>query len=83
MKKLMATFALVCAVLTGCASYDTSEYQSTQERFFALDYMFGETLIVVDRETGVMYLVYEYNRGAGITIMVDADGKPLIWEGEQ
>ena len=39
-------------------------------------------VIYVHKETKVMYL-YEnrYNRG-GITIMLDENGKPLLWEGE-
>ena len=39
-------------------------------------------IIYVHKETKVMYL-YEnrYNRG-GITIMLDENGKPLLWDGE-
>lgn len=36
------------------------------------------TRILVDKDTGVMYLVYDTGRGVGTTIMVDADGKPLL-----
>ena len=39
-------------------------------------------IIYVHKETKVMYL-YEnrYNRG-GITIMLDENGKPLLWDGD-
>lgn len=38
--------------------------------------------IVADRETKVMYAVSNggYNTGT-FTLLVDADGKPLLWEG--
>ena len=39
-------------------------------------------MIYVDTETRVMYAVYVSNAGATMTVMVDTEGKPLIWEGE-
>ena len=30
-----------------------------------------------------MYLVKSVYKGGGITLLVDADGKPLLYEGEQ
>ena len=38
--------------------------------------------IYADSETKVMYLVADVGYGAGLTVMVDADGSPLLWEGE-
>ena len=40
-------------------------------------------IIVVDKETKVMYWVSDgsYNRGA-LTLLVNVDGTPRIWEGE-
>ena len=40
--------------------------------------------IVADRETGVMYAVSRgmYNQGT-FTVLIDADGKPLIWDKEE
>jgi hypothetical protein len=32
--------------------------------------------------TGVCYLQYEKGYGGGITVMLDANGKPLIYKGE-
>ena len=43
----------------------------------------GTTEIVIDTETGVMYLWIENSYKAGLTIMVDAEGKPLLWKGEE
>lgn len=38
--------------------------------------------IFVDKETGVMYLFVDTSYGSGVTVMVDENGNPLIWEGE-
>lgn len=34
------------------------------------------------KDTGVMYLVYQRN-GTGCTVMLNADGTPKIWQGEE
>lgn len=39
--------------------------------------------IYCDKKTKVMYLVKSIYKGGGITLLVDADGKPLLYEGEQ
>ena len=33
-----------------------------------------------DTHTGVQYMYYYYSHSGGITVLVDADGKPLIME---
>lgn len=38
--------------------------------------------IYYDKKTKVMYLVKTVYKGGGITLLVDADGKPLLYEGE-
>ena len=38
--------------------------------------------ILVDKETRVMYLFAKYGYGAGLTVMVDEEGKPMLYEGE-
>lgn len=61
-----------------------------QERFVEV-YSQGVTnvrKIVVDTQTGVNYLLMSSNMtgGSGITVLVDADGKPLVTplgEGDQ
>ncbi len=34
----------------------------------------------VDRETGVQYLAVAIGQGAGVTPLLDADGKPLLYQ---
>ena len=36
------------------------------------------TYVLVDRETGVNYLMVRSGYGAGLTPLIDADGKPII-----
>ena len=37
------------------------------------------TNIITDKETGVQYLLAIYpNLGSGMTVLLDADGKPLL-----
>ena len=38
----------------------------------------GQRLILVDRETGVNYLYFHSGYSGGLTVMVDADGKPIV-----
>ena len=37
-----------------------------------------ETMIIVDKETGVNYLYVHRGYGGGLTPLIDADGKPII-----
>ena len=43
---------------------------------------YRQMLVVADRDTKVMYAVSRggYNCG-NFTLLVDADGKPLLWDG--
>lgn len=38
--------------------------------------------ILVHEETKVMYVQYHEAYRAGLTVMLDQDGKPLLWQGE-
>lgn len=40
----------------------------------------GEEKIFVDSKTGVMYLFVKNGYGGGLTVMVDENGDPLLWE---
>ena len=41
--------------------------------------------IYADKDTGVMYLYVYTGRGfgSGLTVMLNADGTPKIWQGEE
>lgn len=55
---------------------------SKSSRFVTVDNTSLIYRIVADKETGVMYAVSigGYN-GGNFTLLVDREGKPLIWEG--
>lgn len=36
------------------------------------------TRIIVDKETGVQYLLAHWTNVGGLTVLVDQDGKPLL-----
>lgn len=83
MSKAVRTIAIVmvCLSMIGCARVDRVETNSTS-RFVTLE-ITTTWRVVADKETGVMYAVSAgtYNSGT-FTLLVDADGNPLIWEGE-
>ncbi len=38
------------------------------------------TKVIRDNETGVLYMLHQEGYGAGLTVMVDSEGKPLVDE---
>ena len=50
-----------------------------KEKRFKIVYSQGIMDIILDRETGVQYLRSSGFSG-GMTVLVDSDGKPVIWE---
>lgn len=88
MKKLVAVLAAVCVLMVGCGAIQAdAEQEESKKRFEVVDseYFYADSYahILVDRETGVMYFVLDVYKGGGVTVMVDAGGKPLIWEGAE
>lgn len=93
MKKLLLLLILPVMLLAGCGEVPASPDYTVEEnnRFV---YVKGYEIdnnsqfkIFVDKETKVMYLYYiDYiNNGkvySGITIMLNPDGTPMIWQGE-
>lgn len=43
----------------------------------------GETSIIIDSETKVMYLWHSESYKGGLTVMFDANGKPLLYNKEE
>ena len=40
--------------------------------------VFASCLVLVDRKTGVNYLMASYGSGTGLTPLLDRDGKPIV-----
>ena len=77
------TVLLVVLVVFVLASDCTSSEASVQDHFEGRfdEYPMEHNLkIYVDKETGVCYLWRKSGYGAGMTVMLDADGMPLLWE---
>ena len=84
-KKLLCLLMLlllpVCLLFTGCAS-DVDTKQTEQHLMVCIDeFRIGGygAFILVHKETRVMYMAYYQG---GTTVMVDEDGKPLVYKGE-
>lgn len=61
--------------------------ENVSERFILVESVKAQATIssaayvIVDTETNVCYLLVVESQGAGLTVMVDAEGNPLLWEG--
>ena len=80
--KEMIIILLMTIMLTGCGATVDRRTQSETSRFMELERTI-DWRIVADKETGVMYSVSNggYNGGT-FTLLVDENGKPLVWEGK-
>lgn len=92
MKKILLIFAFTTLLLTGCGdppksiiseAEESSEIDSKFDRY-KLDKCYS---ILVEKESGICYLEYEYRCGYqgyyGITVMLNPDGTPKIWRSEK
>lgn len=85
MKRIIAAI-LTMLLVVGCAKVEKA--QEIEKRVNVSRFVQVESAVtwqvVADRETGVMYAVSAgtYNLGT-FTLLVDADGKPLLWKGGQ
>ncbi len=83
MKKLIALLlclVMVVSLFAGCGAVEESGGgYSITNRFESVWYDY-DSEIFVDTETGVMYFYYDGYNAGGLTVMVDAEGNPLIWD---
>ena len=81
MKKL--TLIAIMLLTLGACNYvavEETNKECTTSRFVKVEDT-GDYMVVYDKYTKVMYIISTggYNRGT-TTLLVDADGKPLIWD---
>ena len=87
MKKRIALFlslVFILSMIAGCAKTDSVKSTTGSDRFYYIDggtFEFGHDTILVDRTTKVMYLFHKKYNAGGLTLLVDAEGKPLIYDG--
>ena len=84
MRKTIIALLLSITCLTGCSVRIRTDPYYDSVRFVYIDSSGYNFDIFYDKTTGVEYAVScgAYNSGT-VTLLVDADGKPLIYEGEQ
>ena len=82
MKQMAIAMIIMLLLSVGCARVENAEAKETS-RFVQVERA-TSWRIVADKETGVMYAVScgVYNNGT-FTLLVDADGNPLIYKGGQ
>lgn len=82
MKQMVIAMIVMLLLAVGCARVENAEAKETS-RFVQVE-IATSWRIVADKETGVMYAVScgVYNNGT-FTLLVDADGNPLIYKGGQ
>lgn len=84
MKKLLMT-AIICALLavSGCGETTIEDTQPVDVSRFVVIEGVAQWWVVADRETKVMYAVSRGGSNVGtFTLLVDADGNPLLWRGD-
>ena len=80
-KKLITAIITATLLIAGCS--DTANVSAGQENTMVLVGSGQEYLIYADNDTGVMYLYITISAGGGLTVMLNADGTPKIWQGEE
>ena len=85
MKKAITIFAIFTMLfLSGCDAHKTEIIQHEESRLIVIDESMSYR-IYVDKETKVMYLSTKqgYGEALYVCVMVDTNGKPLLWRGEE
>ena len=86
MKKLILIFmaiALCACLLVGCEGEPTVNKDASHESSFVIVEFGSSYNIVYHKDTGVMYTVSCSSHNCGsFCLLVNADGTPMIWEGE-
>lgn len=80
---LIASLIGPTMIFAGCGYSGEKVEASNKSRFMRIESDYSWE-IYADRETGVMYAVSDgyYNKGT-FTLLVDANGDPLIYEGDE
>lgn len=80
--KAIILAVIACMMLSSCNSVETAKKEDDTSMFVIVE---TTTLwkVVYHKDTKVMYIVSNGYQNCGtFTLLVDADGKPMIYEGE-
>ena len=76
MKKIISLILVIAIILlVGCA--ETTE-ADTKINYIQDEYSYCR--IVVDKKTGVNYIIYHCDKAGGMTVRLNADGTPYVSE---
>lgn len=75
---------MACSIglFAGCSSIEKTSNVEVNESSFVIVESIGTCNIYVCKETKVMYMFIKIGNGAGLTVMLNADGTPMIYDGE-
>lgn len=73
-KVLLICLVILCSLLTGCGNEDT---KYTKHDVDVFDYPYRQR-IYVDKETGVQYIYISAGNLCGLSVRLDANGKPMV-----
>ena len=79
-KKILAAILTATLLIAGCS--DMANVSAGQDNTMVLVERELNYSIYADKDTGVMYLSWNA-KGCSITVMLNADGTPKIWHGEE
>ncbi|RHC16748.1 DUF6440 family protein [Roseburia intestinalis] len=79
-RKLITAIIAVALLIAGCS--DTANVSEGQDRMMEKVEDEWGYAIYVDKDTNVMYIKGPGDRGT-FTVMLNADGTPKIWQGEE
>lgn len=74
---LIISLVILSSLLLGCKQ-EESNYVYVDSKVFEADKLFESQYILIDKETGVQYIYIGGFRRAGLTVRLDADGKPMV-----
>lgn len=81
MKKFIVAFiALMFLLVVACGNSGSVQAEGAAKPEFELIPTRGTGSIIRHNETGVCYLLYNNANKAGLTVMVNPDGTPYVWE---
>ena len=79
MKKVIICAMLFATMLCGCATSSNNKSDAGYiDNFVCVDYGYNG-YVYVDKNTRVMYW---RNGNGGISVILNADGTPMLWEGD-
>ncbi|MCI6189879.1 MAG: DUF6440 family protein [Clostridium sp.] len=86
MKKIVASLmAIIISILVSLLLKNiipTPDSYANDYRFITIEQWGPNHKVVYDEETKIEYLILPCSGGATATLLVNAEGKPLLYEGE-